>query len=468
MEAARARLRLERWANGGRAPAQLLHVARVHPETARRLLDEDHAARRELCDTSGDDGGNDLEDKEDLVDEDLAVKGLDKGLEAPSGAVLLFKTTEKTLLENENPPATACSLVLDENVPERTIVEEAAAMHLDLDDLVFGKAMKSLLSDLEELTIDSLAECTAGFVAGDFALLARSWDPQRESVETMLVRAASTRPRALASAGDIQEAQRAANALPELAGYKEVRERLRQLIQWQWLQPDSSRRLGAQSPTGILLHGPSGCGKTLLAHKLGQMAACNFVSVKSSDLVSKYVGESERLIRDLFARARRAAPCILFFDELDSIATRRDLGTGGLQQTSAASNRVLGTFLNELDGIDTQQGLLVLGACSRADALDAALLRPGRLGTAVHVPLPNEEDRRAIFHTMRTPWAPGVDLDLLAQELEGYSCAEVRAVNTEAVLAAMRASSNPGDPLALEVTRKHIEFALERVQALRA
>lgn len=309
-----------------------------------------------------------------------------------------------------------------------------------------------------------IAKTTAGFVAGDLARLCNSWEPTNESQQAIVARAAATKPRALVSAGDVQEAQRAAAAMPDMAGYVEVRERLTQLIQWQWLHPEATQRLGAQPPTGILLYGPSGCGKTFLAHKMGQASACNFLSIKSSDLVSKYVGESERLIRDLFSRARHAAPCILFFDELDSIATRRDLGSGGEQQTSASSNRVLATFLNELDGIDTRQGLLVVGACSREDALDAALLRPGRLGTSVLVHMPRFEDRRAILATMRTPWSDDVDLDEVAERLEGCSCADVRAANTEAVLAAMREAMHPEHGTSLVVTRAHLEVALQRIQ----
>jgi len=183
-------------------------------------------------------------------------------------------------------------------------------------------------------------------------------------------------------------------------------------------------------PKGILLHGPSGTGKTLLAKAVATESEANFISVRGPELLSKWVGESERGIREVFRRARQSAPCVIFFDEIDSIAPIR--GIGG---ESMVTERVVSQLLTELDGIQSLQGVVVLAATNRADMLDTALLRPGRFDKLVFVPMPDKDARQKILEidTKDKPLARDVDLVKLAEMTEGFSGADVSAVANTAV-----------------------------------
>jgi transitional endoplasmic reticulum ATPase len=183
-------------------------------------------------------------------------------------------------------------------------------------------------------------------------------------------------------------------------------------------------------PKGILLHGPSGTGKTLLAKAVATESEANFISVRGPELLSKWVGESERGIREVFRRARQSAPCVIFFDEIDSIAPIR--GIGG---ESMVTERVVSQLLTELDGIQSLQGVVVLAATNRADMLDTALLRPGRFDKLVFVPMPDKDARQKILEidTKDKPLARDVDLAKLAEMTEGFSGADVSAVANTAV-----------------------------------
>ena len=210
----------------------------------------------------------------------------------------------------------------------------------------------------------------------------------------------------------------------ELAGYASVRRRLAQLVEWQWNHAGKSS-FEVESSLGILLHGPSGCGKTILAQSLAQHAA-HFLQLKGSDVFSMYLGESEAKLRKFFARARSLAPCVLFLDEVDCLASRRVLG----EASNSIGHRLLATLLNELDGVeDEMQGVLVVAACVHADSLDAALLRHGRLGNQIKVDLPDLEDLQGLVevftrgvqvqdrHALMQTW-PAMLLGRTCQEVE--------------------------------------------------
>src|ERR671922_1887588 len=170
--------------------------------------------------------------------------------------------------------------------------------------------------------------------------------------------------------------------------------------------PDMYRQLGHAIPKGILLHGPSGTGKTLLAKAIATESEANFISVKGPELISKWIGESERGIREVFRKARQASPCIIFFDEIDALAPRR--GTSG---DAHVAERVVAQLLSEMDGVEDLRGVLVLAATNRVDAVDPALLRPGRFDRVIAIESPDEEDRVAILqvHARRHPLAQEVN-----------------------------------------------------------
>ena len=178
----------------------------------------------------------------------------------------------------------------------------------------------------------------------------------------------------------------------DLLGYENVKFRLEQLIIWQWYHVKKMKEFNIQPVSGVLLYGPSGCGKTRIAKELSKYPSISFVSLKASDIFSKYLGQSESILRDYFKKARSLQPCVLFLDEIDSIASKRDLEGGG--GSTSVETGVLATLLNEMDGVDSswESGVLVLAATNRLEALDGALLRPGRLGAMVEVPLPNKSD----------------------------------------------------------------------------
>jgi transitional endoplasmic reticulum ATPase len=222
----------------------------------------------------------------------------------------------------------------------------------------------------------------------------------------------------------------------DVGGLGGVKERLAEAVEWPLKYPDLFRQAGTRPPKGILVSGPPGCGKTLLAKAVATESGVNFISVKGPALLSKYVGESEKGVREVFRKARLAAPCIVFFDEIDSLVPAR----GASSSDSHVAERVLSQFLTELDGIEELKGVVVLGATNRPDMLDPAVLRPGRFDEAVRIPMPDEEDRREIFavHLRHKPLAAGIDPSSLAARSEGFTGADIASVCNKAALSAVR------------------------------
>ncbi len=239
----------------------------------------------------------------------------------------------------------------------------------------------------------------------------------------------------------------------DIGGLKEVKRMLKENVEWPLKYPDKFKKLGIDPPKGILLYGPPGTGKTLLAQAIASETNMNFIVVKGPELLSKWVGESEKGIRKVFKRARDAAPSIIFFDEIEALVPMRGSDAG-----SRVTDRVISQFLTELDGITRLEDVIVIGATNRPDMIDQALLRPGRIDLMIYVPPPNKEDRYSILkiHTANVPLDEDVSLYEIAEATEFYSGADLKALVREAALTALREGR--------EVV-KHSDFlkAMERV-----
>jgi len=192
--------------------------------------------------------------------------------------------------------------------------------------------------------------------------------------------------------------------------------------------PDKFEKFGMKPGKGVLFYGPPGCGKTLMAKAVANECSSNFISIKGPELLTMWFGESEANVRDVFDKARSAAPCVLFFDELDSIGQSRGGGGGG--DAGGAGDRVMNQLLTEMDGVGAKKNLFIVGATNRPEILDEALLRPGRLDQLIYIPLPDRGSRVAIFKalTRKTPIAPNVYLDFMADLTENFSGADLTEV----------------------------------------
>jgi transitional endoplasmic reticulum ATPase len=221
----------------------------------------------------------------------------------------------------------------------------------------------------------------------------------------------------------------------DVGGLEEIKRELQEAVEWPLRYPDLYKELNHTLTKGILLHGPSGTGKTLLAKAVATESEANFISVKGPELISKWVGESERGIREIFRKARQAAPCVIFFDEIDSIAPTRGGGIEGETGGYGGSARMLSQLLTEMDGVQEMQGVVVIAATNRADMIDTALLRPGRFDKIVYVPNPDKKTRVKILeiHTKGKPLSREIDLTKIAEKTEGFSGADVSAIPNIAI-----------------------------------
>ena len=242
----------------------------------------------------------------------------------------------------------------------------------------------------------------------------------------------------------------------EVGGVERVRKILEESVELPFKNPQVYRHIGIEPPRGILLYGPPGVGKTLLAKAAATESQANFISVKGPEVMSKWVGESEKAIRMIFKKARQASPSIVFIDEIDSIAPRR-----GLQTSSGVTERIVNQLLTSIDGLESLERVLVIAATNRPDIVDEALLRTGRFDRLLYVEPPTLAGRLEILkvHTRAMPLAEDVDLDALATKTEGYVGSDIAALCREAGLTAIRESLK-----ASKVTRAHFETALKQVR----
>ena len=251
----------------------------------------------------------------------------------------------------------------------------------------------------------------------------------------------------------------------DVGGLNEIKQRLIEAVEWPLKYAALFQQAGARPPKGILLNGPPGCGKTLLAKAVASETKVNFISVKGPALLSKYVGESERGVREIFRKAKQAAPCIVFLDEIDALLPQRGAESGDAHVTE----RVLSQFLAEFDGVEELKGVLILGATNRLDILDPAVTRPGRFDEIVEIPLPEEADRAQIFqvHLTGKPVAEALDVAGLAARTEGFNGAQIAAVCYQAALRAVRravqatAQGVSAEQIKVLITVEDVEAALE-------
>jgi len=255
----------------------------------------------------------------------------------------------------------------------------------------------------------------------------------------------------------------------DIGGLAEVKEELQEAIEWPLKYPEIFSHMNTAPPKGVLLYGPPGTGKTMLAKAVANESEANFISIKGPEVLSKWVGESERAVREVFRKARQAAPTIIFFDELDSITPVRGTGLGSSQVTE----RVISQILTELDGLEELKDVVVIGATNRLDIVDPALLRPGRFDKLLEVPTPDLDARKEILRIhLDKPLAEDVKIDVLAEKTEGYTGADLAALaNTTAMLVIKehitksktleKAKENLKD---LKITMKDFEKTLEKMK----
>ncbi len=243
----------------------------------------------------------------------------------------------------------------------------------------------------------------------------------------------------------------------DVGGVDDVKRDLREAIEWPLKFPKSFTRMGIRPPKGVLLYGPPGTGKTLLAKAVAKESESNFIQVKGPSLLSMWVGKSEEGVRKIFERARQVSPCIIFFDEIDSLAGKRGQGFGG---GAKVTENVLNQLLAEMDGIEDLSNVIVIGATNRPDMLDPALMRPGRFDRIVYVPVPDEKGRLQILniHTKSMPLDKSVNLKDLAMETDGYTGADIESLVREAAMLALRENIDID-----KVTKSHFEKAQEKV-----
>jgi len=309
----------------------------------------------------------------------------------------------------------------------------------------------------EDVDLESIAKVTHGFVGADLEALSKeaamrslrrilpeiSMEQSKIPIE-ILNKIKITNEDFQNALKDVQpsalreiQIQRPDIKWNDIGGLTKIKEEISEAIEWPLKHADLFRQADVRPPKGLLLYGPPGTGKTMIAKAVATTSEANFISIKGPELLSKWVGESEKGIREIFRKARQAAPSIVFFDELDAIAPRRGRSEGDAHVTE----RVISQMLTEMDGLDDLKGVVIIGATNRPDIIDEALLRPGRFDRILEVPVPDKDARRDILriHTERKPLDTTVDMDKLIELTEGYTGADIAAmVNAAAMLAIKR------------------------------
>ena len=358
-------------------------------------------------------------------------------------------------------------------------IEEDPAIEKNIKnriDSMYKSPDETLTKVFKEIILNKIADITYGYVGADLASLAREsamnalrrYLPEidlEEPIPTEVLEKMEV------TMDDFKDAHRGIepSAMREflvevpkvtwedIGGLEQAKQQLREAIEWPLTRPEVFDRMGIKSPRGVLLYGAPGTGKTLLAKAVASESSANFISIKGPEVMSKWVGESEKAVRELFKKARQVAPTIVFLDELDSIAPMRGMDTG-----SHVTDSVVNQLLTSIDGLESMEGVVVVGATNRPDIIDQSLLRPGRFDRLVLIPSPDKDSRLEIFkiHTKNMPLAKDVNLKLLADITENYSGADIESLCREAAMLSIRENDK-----ADKVKKVHFDKALESVRA---
>ena len=334
----------------------------------------------------------------------------------------------------------------------------------------------------EDVNLESIAKVTHGFVGADLEALSK--EAAMRSLRRILPEINLEQPKIPAeilnkikitkqdfdeALRDIQPSalrevlvQRPNMGWDDIGGLQQVKEELAEAIEWPLKHANLFAEANVEPPKGILLYGPPGTGKTMIAKAVAATSEANFISIKGPELISKWVGESEKGVREVFRKARQAAPCVIFFDELDAIAPRR----GGSEGDSHVTERIISQMLTELDGLEDLKGVVVIGATNRPDIIDEALLRPGRFDRILEVPVPDKETRKHIFqiHTKKKPLESDVNIDKLMEMTEGMTGADIAALVNAAAMTAIKEHVRQKGGSKLRISMRHFETALNKIK----
>jgi transitional endoplasmic reticulum ATPase len=332
----------------------------------------------------------------------------------------------------------------------------------------------------EDVALASIAKITHGFVGADLEALSKEAamrslrrllpeiDLQQPKIPVeVLNKIKVTRQDFEEALKDVQPSamrevlvQRPNVTWDEIGGLQGVKDELAEAIEWPLRHAELFAEADVKPPKGILLYGPPGTGKTMIAKAVATTSEANFISVKGPELISKWVGESEKGVREVFRKARQAAPCVVFFDEIDAIAPRR-----GGEDTSHVTERVISQMLTELDGLEDLKGVVVIAATNRPDMIDEALLRPGRFDRMLEVPPPDKEARKLIFkiHTKKKPLSPDVSIEKLVEMTEGMTGADIAGIVNAAAMTAIK-EHVANKSAKLLISMKHFEGAFDKVR----
>jgi len=336
----------------------------------------------------------------------------------------------------------------------------------------------------DKVKLDQIAKVTHGFVGADLEMLAKEaamrslrrilpeLDLEEEKIPAKILQ------KIVITDDDFKDALKEVrpSALREVlvqvpnvtwddvGGLESLKEELHEAVEWPLKHKEAFEYTGVSSPKGILLHGPPGTGKTLIAKALAHTTESNFISIKGPELLSKWVGESEKGIREIFRKARQAAPCIIFLDEIDAIAPARGSGNSD----SHVTERVVSQILTEIDGLEELHNVLVIGATNRVDIIDPALLRPGRFDRIIEVPLPDSKGRENVFkiHTKKKPLSEDVNLAKLVEMTEGFSGAEIEGVCSRAAITAIKRYVNNKEKSvkSIKITQEDLLHAIKKLR----
>jgi transitional endoplasmic reticulum ATPase len=332
--------------------------------------------------------------------------------------------------------------------------------------------------------LDQIAKVTHGFVGADLEMLAKEaamrslrrilpdLDLEAEKIPTEILQ------KIIITDNDFKDALKEVrpSALREVlvqvpnvtwedvGGLESLKEELYEAVEWPLKHKEAFEYADVATPKGILLYGPPGTGKTLIAKAVAHTSESNFISIKGPELLSKWVGESEKGVREIFRKARQASPCIIFLDELDSLAPSRSSGSSD----SNVTERVVSQLLTEIDGLEELHNVLIIGATNRVDLIDSALLRPGRFDRIIEVPLPDAKGRENIFkiHTKKKPLLENIDFTKLVQLTEGFSGAEIEGVCNRAAMSSIRRylDKKEKDVKSIKITQEDFESAIEKMR----